>query len=169
MTPRKEVIGNCEIVEDVTDLAAGVAGEHLVCADLLLRGYNAFLTDQNCPYDVAVEMCRNLYRIQVKTTRKPRPIPQRVKHTPAYLFHVRKCGKGGRRQYDERDIDALALVALDIRAIAYIKLSEAKQTIYLNRKNLKALWDIHRVIGLPIKTPRLFEEPAPKPKQEALL
>ena len=29
----------------VTDLAAGTAGEHLVCADLLLAGYRAFLAD----------------------------------------------------------------------------------------------------------------------------
>ena len=43
----------------ITDLAAGIAAEHLVCADLLLSGYRAFLADQNCPYDVAVEyLCR---------------------------------------------------------------------------------------------------------------
>lgn len=40
----------------ITDLAAGAAGEHLVCADLLLQGYRAFLSDQNCPYDVAVDV-----------------------------------------------------------------------------------------------------------------
>ena len=130
----------------VTDLAAGVAGEHLVCADLLLRGMNAFKTDQNCPYDVAVEHGCKLVRIQVKTTREVRPVPQRVNYTPAYLFHTRRCGKGGRRAYNETDFDVLALVALDIRAIAYLRLSETRQTIHLNRERFAALSDIRRVL-----------------------
>lgn len=140
---RKEVIGDCL---EVSDLAAGVAGEHMVCADLLLRGYNAFLTDQNCPYDVAMEVGGRLIRIQVKTTRKERAIPQRKSHTPAYLFHIRRCGKGGRRSYDERDFDAMALVALDIRKVAYIKLGEAKQTVHLNREKFLSLSDVERVL-----------------------
>jgi len=130
----------------VTDLAAGVAGEHVVCADLLLAGYNAFLTDQNCPYDVALEVDSRLVRVQVKTTRRERAIPQREKHTPAYLFHTRRCGKGGRRAYNETDFDVLALVALDIRAIAYLRLSETRQTIHLNREKFLSLSDIRRAL-----------------------
>lgn len=38
----------------VTDLAVGLAAEHLVCAELLMLGHRAFLANQNCPYDVAV-------------------------------------------------------------------------------------------------------------------
>lgn len=158
---RKEVIGDCTLILGdclevmptlgkvdavVTDLAAGVAGEHMVCADLILRGFNAFLTDQNCPYDVALEIDGRLVRIQVKTTRKERPIPQRKKHTPAYLFHIRRCGKGGRRSYSEKDFDLMALVALDIKRIAYIKLSEAKQTVHLNREKFLSLSDIRRAL-----------------------
>ena len=130
----------------VTDLAAGVAGEHLVCADLLLQGYNAFLTDQNCPYDIALEVNGRLIRMQVKTTRKERLVPQRAVRTPAYLFHIRRCGKGGRRSYNETDFDVMALVALDIKQIAYIKLSEAKQTVHLNRARFATLSDIKRVL-----------------------
>ena len=33
-------------MKQITDLAAGTAAEHLVAADLLLKGYNAFLADQ---------------------------------------------------------------------------------------------------------------------------
>jgi hypothetical protein len=158
---REEIIGDCRLILGdcreilpalgkvdavVTDLALGVAGEHLVCADLLLKGYNAFLTDQNCPYDVAVEVNGSLIRVQVKTTRTVRPIPQRKAHTPAYLFHIRRCGKGGRRSYDESDLDVMALVALDVREIAYLKLSEAKQTVHLNREKFSALSDIRRVL-----------------------
>jgi hypothetical protein len=115
----------------VTDLAAGVAGEHLVCADLLLAGYRAFLADQNCAYDVAVDVGGKLVRIQVKATRSVRSIPQRVTSVPAYLWHVRRAGKGGRRVYAQADFDMLALVALDVRKIAYLPPSHAKQTVHI--------------------------------------
>ena len=158
---REEIIGDCRLIladcmdvlptlgkvdAVVTDLALGVAGEHFFCADLLLQGYNAFLTDQNCPYDVALEIGGRLIRVQVKTTRKERHIPQRAVRTPAYLFHVRRCGKGGRRSYNETDFDVMALVALDIRKIAYIKLSEAKQTIHLNREKFLSFSDVKRAL-----------------------
>lgn len=115
----------------VTDLAAGTAAEHLVCADLLLAGYRAFLADQNCPYDVAVEIGGRLIRIQVKATRQQRAIPQRVNHVPAYMWHVRRAGKGGARVYCAADFDLLALVALDCRKIAYMPPSKARQTIHI--------------------------------------
>lgn len=115
----------------VTDLAAGTAAEHLVCADLLLQGYRAFLADQNCAYDVAVDVAGRLVRIQVKATRQPRAIPQRVGHFPAYMWHVRRAGKGGRRVYGFSEFDLLALVALDARRIAYLPPSEVKQTIHI--------------------------------------
>jgi len=115
----------------VTDLAAGAAGEHLVCADLLLLGYRAFLADQNCPYDVAVEIAGRLVRIQVKSTRQARSIPQRVNHCPGYMWHVRRAGKGGRRVYRSDDFDLLALVALDIKRVAYLSPSRVKQTVHI--------------------------------------
>lgn len=115
----------------VTDLAAGGAGEHLVCADLLLMGYRAFLSDQNCPYDVAVDVGGRLVRIQVKTTREARTIPQRVNHRAGYMWHVRRAGKGARRVYEDGEFDMLALVALDCRRIAYMPPSKAKQTIHI--------------------------------------
>ena len=40
----------------VTDLAAGTAAEHLVCADLLMQGHGAYLTDQNTAYDVVADV-----------------------------------------------------------------------------------------------------------------
>lgn len=115
----------------VTDLAAGAAGEHLVCADLLMQGYRAFLADQNCPYDVAVDVGGRLIRIQVKATRQARAIPQRKNHRAGYLWHVRRAGKGGRRVYSEGEFDLLALVALDARRVAYLPPSRAKQTIHI--------------------------------------
>lgn len=114
-----------------SDLAVGTAAEHLVCFDLLMAGYRAFLADQNCPYDVAVDLGSRLIRIQVKSTRMQRAIPQRATHIPAYLFHVRRAGKAGRRLYADDTFDALALVALDLKLIAYLAPNQQKQTVFI--------------------------------------
>lgn len=115
----------------ITDLAAGAAGEHLVCADLLMQGHRAFLSDQNCPHDVAVDIGGRLIRIQVKSTRQPKALPQRVGHSPAYMWHVRRAGKGGARVYEDGAFDLLALVALDSKRVAYLPPSKQAQTIHI--------------------------------------
>lgn len=117
--------------QPVTDLVAGIAAEHIVCADLLLDGWRAFLTDQYCPYDLAVEVDNRLIRLQVKATRASKPIPQRSTYVPAYQWHVRRAGKGGVRVYGAEEFDMLALVALDIRRIAYLPPSSKLQTVHI--------------------------------------
>jgi hypothetical protein len=124
-----------EVDAVVTDLMAGCAGEHLVCFDLLMQGYNAFLTDQNCAYDVAVDIGGRLIRIQVKSTREPRAIPQRVNHRAGYMWHVRRAGKGGKRVYGDSKFDVLALVALDTKQVAYMPPSKMKQTVHIRSHN----------------------------------
>lgn len=108
----------------VTDLAAGLAAEHLVCSDLLLQGYRAFLADQNCSYDVAVEHSGRLVRLQVKATRGPRSVPHRPGSALSYIWHVRRAGKNQKRRYGSSEFDMLALVALDRRVIAYVPISD---------------------------------------------
>ena len=122
---------------EISDLQVGIAGEHLVCADLLLKGYRAFLADQNCPYDVAIEKDGKLIRVQVKATRKARPVPQRVKRTEAYMWHVRRAGKNGARFYKSGEFDLLALVAIDCNKIAYCLPSQVKNTIHIRNGNVK--------------------------------
>lgn len=114
-----------------SDLDVGTAGEHLVCADLLLAGFRAFRADQNCPYDVAVDLGGRLVRLQVKSTREPRPIGQRQEPILAYHFHVRRAGKGGRRRYGADDFDLLALVGLDVRQVAYMPPSQTRTLIHI--------------------------------------
>lgn len=129
----------------VTDLALGTAAEHLVCADLLLAGYRAFLSDQNCPYDIAVDVGGRLVRVQVKATRGQRNVPKRkpvdgsrsTPWVPAYMWHVRRAGKGRKRLYLADDFDLLALVAMDIRRIAYLAPSHTKQTIHIRPPGAK--------------------------------
>lgn len=115
-------------VSQPSDLAVGTAAEHLVCAELLLSGHRAFLADQNCPYDVAVDASGRLVRLQVKATRGPRSLPGRQ---GAYMWNVRRAGKGGARVYRVGEFDILALVALDSRRIAYLAPSQHKQTVHI--------------------------------------
>jgi len=116
-------------MKDIKDFQAGKAGEFLVCADLLLQGYVAYLTEQGLHYDLVVDCIGRLFRIQVKTTRTYRSVPQRIKHTPAYLFNVRRCGKSGRGRYETSDLDIMALVALQERIIGYIPINQVKTTM----------------------------------------
>lgn len=101
------------------DLDIGKAGEHIVIADLLLRGVKAFMTDQNLPYDVIADDGEKLHRLQVKTTRKIRHIKEHS--NPIYFFHIKRAGKNGRRFYRRNDFDGFALVALDIKQVFYIR------------------------------------------------
>jgi hypothetical protein len=96
-----------------------------------MLGHRAFLADQNCPYDVAVDVDGRLIRIQVKSTRKPKALPQRVGHFPAYMWNVRRAGKGGVRVYADGEFDLLACVALDVRKVAYLPPSKQCQTVHI--------------------------------------
>lgn len=107
-------------VECSDDLEVGKAAEHLVCADLIMNGYRAFLSDQGLPYDILVEIDGTFLRVQVKSTRKPKIHDPRTRATPGYFFHLRRAGKGGRRRYPDNTFDLYALVALDRQAIAYL-------------------------------------------------
>lgn len=105
---------------EVTDLNLGKAAEHLVVANLIMQGYHAFLADQGLPYDVVVDAGGRLLKVQVKATRGPRPVPQRLTKTQGYQFWVKRCGKRGAKAYVSADFDIMAFVAMDIGAIAYM-------------------------------------------------
>ena len=98
-------------------LMSGTAAEHLVCADLLLNGYKAFLAPQICSYDVVAEINGKLLRIQVKSVKTVRPnISVRRQTSKVYQWSIRKRN---RMAYGNDEFDLLALVALDSRQIAY--------------------------------------------------
>ena len=48
-------------------LEIGKAAEHLVCADLIIQGYRAYLSDQGLPYDAVVDVSGHLIRVQIKS------------------------------------------------------------------------------------------------------
>jgi len=102
------------------DLMIGVAGEHLVCFDLITKGFTAFMTEQGLPYDLIADINGRMTKIQVKTTRSHKITPQRKNHYHSYIFNIRKCGKGGRSSYDNDDVDIFAIVCVETKQVGYI-------------------------------------------------
>ena len=108
-------------------LEIGAAGEHLVCADLLLSGYRAFLSSQGAPYDAVVELDGRLIRLAIKSTTAPKPRPGRPGTKGCYQFAIGRrkrdnTGKTTARAYTTNDVDIVAMVALDTRLIGYMAL-----------------------------------------------
>ncbi|HMJ53607.1 MAG TPA: group I intron-associated PD-(D/E)XK endonuclease [Polyangiaceae bacterium] len=105
-------------------LQIGKAAEHLVCAELILHGYNAFLTDAGLPYDIMVDAGNSLLRIQVKSSWSPyqRERDRGRAPTSSYRFSLRHGTRY--RRMTTSDVDVFAFVALDVRRIAYLRAEE---------------------------------------------
>lgn len=129
----------------VSDLQTGIAGEHLVCADLILKGHRAVMAGQGFPYDVLAEIKGRVYKIQVKTTAKPKPVSQRMTLIPAYVLNVGRNGKNGRRaMYDINDVDIFAIVALDTKRIAYLSPKSIKTSMVFRIPELRGQYHNER-------------------------
>jgi hypothetical protein len=103
------------------ELQLGKAGEHLVCADLILQGFNAFPSDQGVPFDIVVENNNQLKKIQVKSTSKMCTVKIDNKNSSQYdlqlyRFNTRR-GKGAVGRTLINEIDFHAFVALDTKTI----------------------------------------------------
>jgi hypothetical protein len=116
-------------MELVNDLQIGKAGEYLVCADLILRGYVAFPSEQGLPYDVLFDYGNKILKVQVKTTRKSKDIPQRKVPVKGYIFNIKRRGKLNRAKTSETTCDIFALVALDTKIIGYIPNKNVRETM----------------------------------------
>lgn len=115
-----------------SSLELGKAAEHLVCADLILQGYRAYLSDQGLPYDLVADLDGRLIRIQVKASCFSRNMNMSGRsESLGYSFYVRRRGKGGSKRLSAEDCDIVAMIALDIRVIAYLPLGEVGQTCQL--------------------------------------
>lgn len=104
-----------------TSLQLGKAAEHLVCFDLIRQGYNAFLADQGCGFDIVVETdAHRIYRIQVKARSNAIDIG---KSKNVYRFLTRRGimtkGNPG-RVVTKKELDFIVCVAMDIQKIAYL-------------------------------------------------
>lgn len=113
-------------------LLPGTAGEHLVCADLMLSGYPAFLTSAGLHYDVVAEVGGRMLRVAVKSTLKSRPLSRAPDTHPRYQFNITHRAQGRvMRGYGADLVDLVALVGLDRRHIAYIPASECPTIMHL--------------------------------------
>lgn len=137
------------------ELQIGKAGEYLVCADLIMKGFVAFPSEQGLPYDVLLDNGKKLIRIQVKTCEKPRVVQQRKKESFAYQYNIKRHGKNNSVIYGDDEVDLFALVALDIRSVGYVSGKDMKTTVNFRVDNLrgsyydeKGIADYNKVIEL---------------------
>lgn len=140
MEAMKDMEDNSFDLAIVDDMQIGKAGEYLVCADLILRGYIAYPSEQGLPYDVVLDIGGKLTKIQVKTTRGYKIKHQRVNNINTYSFNIKRCGKGNKLNYKEKDVDVFALVALDSKQIGYMKNEDAKQTMFFRVEDFRGTY-----------------------------
>ena len=119
------------------ELQTGKAGEYFVCADLILKGFVAFPSEQGLPYDVLLDNGSKLLRVQVKTTSGPRKVPQRNKESLAYIFNVKRNGKNNKGRYRDGEVDLFALVCLDVMAVGYLKVDDMPETINIRVDSMR--------------------------------
>lgn len=137
-------------MENISDLQIGKAGEYLVCADLILNGFIAYPSEQGLPYDVVLDIDGKLIKVQVKSTRKPKDIPQRKTSIPAYIFHIGNNGKMNRRKkYESHQVDIFALVALNTKRIAYLPFFDCQTTMNFRVPEFRG--DYHDEQGKQVK------------------
>lgn len=105
----------------------GKAGEHLVCYDLLIKGYEAFIvSDSASPFDIILQYNNKLLKLQTKSTsirrynstNKRQPVKQDI---PCYYFNVGICGYECKARYRDTDVDIYCFVSLETKDVAYIK------------------------------------------------
>ena len=125
---------------NIDDLQCGKAGEYLVCADLIIKGYVAYLSEQGLPYDVVMDYGGKLLKVQVKTTRGTRDVPQRKNPVRAYIFNIKRCGKRNTKIADDSTCDYYALVALDTMQIGYMLNKDVKKTMFFRADNFRGTY-----------------------------
>ena len=97
------------------EIHAGDAGEHLVCSDILMEGYQAFQCGQGMAWDVGAEIGGSVVKFQVKSTNT---VHTRKNRNPHFRFSTHKGQK--RVAYNPCDYDILALVDLKNKKIIYL-------------------------------------------------
>lgn len=106
-----------------SSLQVSKAAEHLVCAELLMRGWNAFLADAGLPYDVVVDIGGGrICRVQVKSTTR---MYEHADGLPHYRFAIRRA-RTGTRAVAADSCDYLAFVALDRRLIGFLAVANVR-------------------------------------------
>lgn len=127
-------------MEKISDMQIGKAGEYLVCAELIMKGFIAYPSEQGLPYDVVMDYNGKLLKVQVKTTRGLRNVLQRKNPTKAYQFNIKRCGKKNTKLHTDESVDLFALVALDTKQIGFMLNKDIKQTMAFRPDSLKGTY-----------------------------
>jgi hypothetical protein len=144
----------------IRGIQIGTAGEHLVCADLLTKGHNAFLSSAGLPYDVVLDAGDGrLLRVAVKSCSKPSHRPEKEGNRFCYQFSVgrpRKFGRVGlplkndQRRITSTEADIVALCALDVKVVAYVHIRECSSSMHLDPPGaLRPISNRGTVLGRP--------------------
>lgn len=114
-------------------LFRGSAAEHLVCADLLLRGYSASIAAHGMPYDVLVEVDGLVLRVEVKSSQFVKTVTRKHRSdVRVYEFSFGKsANERGYRRHAPGQFDLAAIVATDLRVIGYLPASLAKTSVHV--------------------------------------
>lgn len=132
------------------DMQVGKAGEYLVCADLIMKGFIAYPSEQGLPYDIVLDAGGKLLKVQVKTTRTHKQTPQRVNNINTYAFNVKRRGKKNQSIHTANSCDIFALVALDEKQIGYMPNTEIKQTMFFRVESMRGSYRDEN-INIPVR------------------
>lgn len=113
------------------------SAEHLVCGDLLERGYDAMIASEGLSYDVVVDV-GGLRRIQVKSTvLRSRPVETSGRNYDYSVYRFKDKATGLRDKY-LGSVDLLAFVAMDVRRIIYARPEFVQTELRINASRLTA-------------------------------
>jgi len=128
------------MIRKSNELQIGKAGEYLVCADLIIKGFVAFISEQGLPYDVLLDNGKKIYKVQVKTTSDVRVVPQRKMESKMYIFNIGKHGKNNLKRYTASEVDLYALVCLKTRQVGYLLPKDMPETINIRADELRGTY-----------------------------
>lgn len=104
--------------------AIGAAAVHMACADMVLAGHMVHMAMEGACYDLILDACGQLLRVQVKGTTFLR---SRRRAEKGYCFNTnrntrpnRRAGPVVERTICPRTCDLLALVVLPERTVSYL-------------------------------------------------
>ncbi|OPZ79386.1 MAG: hypothetical protein BWY78_00060 [Alphaproteobacteria bacterium ADurb.Bin438] len=124
----------------------GKAGEHLVCFDLIKKGFLVSIASETLPYDLLLDTGNKIIKVQVKTTECPKKTNQWRGRSEAYVFNIKRKGANGAKKYLDNEVDLFALVSLDTMQVGYIKNCDMPTTINIRVDNMKG--DYHDEKGI---------------------
>ena len=136
----------------------GKAGEYLVCADLLLKGFNVSPAGEALPYDLLLDTGKKILKVQVKTTETHRKTNQWRGVSGAYVFSIKRKGSNSEKRYEDNEVDIFALVALDTMQIGYIKNEDMPTTINIRVEELRGQYHDEKGIEIQRKAIELQED-----------